>query len=159
MSTPLAGKRATPTADPTSADTMVGLRHALRSLERQVSDAMRINLDPAGLSVEDWAVISLLADGEGHTMAEVIDAASIPPASATRLVDRLVSSVLLHRTTDAHDRRRVLVALAPRGRQLYAKLAPAQAQIAGLLAARMGAGTMAELIQALGTADAALRGG
>ncbi|MEP9383598.1 MarR family winged helix-turn-helix transcriptional regulator [Nocardioides cheoyonin] len=141
---------------PAGADTTATLRRLLHTVERQVAEAMRINLDPAGLSVEDWAVLSLVSDGKGHTMAEVIDAAGVPAASATRLVDRLVSSALLHRTPDAQDRRRVLVALAPRGREKVAKLAPGQRRLAELLASRLGEGGMDALVTALTDAQTAL---
>ncbi len=48
-------------------------------------------------------------------MAEIADAAGLPPSSATKLVDRMVSANLVYRRSDPADRRRVLVALTARG--------------------------------------------
>jgi len=48
-------------------------------------------------------------------MAEIADAAGLPPSSATKLVDRMVSANLVYRRGDPADRRRVLVALTARG--------------------------------------------
>lgn len=133
-------------------------RRLLRDLEHEVTRAMRINLDPAGVSVEEWTVICLLSDETGHPMADVIAALGVPSPTATRIVDRLVGSALLHRAVDPNDRRRVLVVLSPRGRELYARLAPAQEQIADLLESRVGVGELAELTARLARAAAALRG-
>ncbi len=134
----------------------VGLRRLLRELEQQVAGAMRASLEPAGLTVEEWAVISLLADGLGHPMGDVGAAAGVPAPTATRLVDRLVSSALLHRGVDPADRRRVLVLLAPRGRELHARLAPGQDQLAALWAERVGEGELTQLADRLRAASTAL---
>ncbi|HEX3815388.1 MAG TPA: MarR family transcriptional regulator [Mycobacteriales bacterium] len=137
--------------------TTAQMRRLLRELEHEVTRAMRINLDPAGLSVDEWAVITLLGDGNGHPMSEVIAAAGVPSPTATRIVDRLVSSALLHRAVDPEDRRRVVVVLSPRGTELHARLMPAQSQIAELLASRVGDGELPELMTRLADAVDALR--
>lgn len=133
------------------------IRRLLRDLEREVTRAMRINLDPAGVSVDEWAVISLLSDGQGHPMSEVIAATGVPSPTATRIVDRLVGSALLHRAVDPADRRRVLVVLSPRGKKLYARLMPAQSHIADLLEGRIGNTELAELLKRLAGTTEALR--
>lgn len=137
--------------------TTAQIRRLLRDLEHEVTRAMRINLDPAGVSVDEWAVISLLSDEQGHPMSEVIAVAGVPSATATRIVDRLVSAALLHRAVDAADRRRVLVVLSPRGRKLCARLIPAQSQIADLLQGQVGNTEFAELLKRLADATQALR--
>jgi DNA-binding MarR family transcriptional regulator len=139
------------------AATTAQMRRLLRDLEHEVTRAMRINLDPAGISVDEWSVISLLGDEQGHPMSEVIAAAGVPSPTATRIVDRLVSSALLHRTVDPGDRRKVLVVLSPRGKKLYARLMPAQSQIADLLESRVGDGELTELTRRLAGAADALR--
>lgn len=132
-----------------------GLRRALRELEAEVARTMRINLDPAGLTVEEWAVLDLLSDGQGHPMADVVAAVGLPAPSVTRLVDRLVGKALLHRAVAPHDRRKVLVVLAPAGRELYDKVAPGQARLAEMLDVRVGG--LDALAARLGEASAALR--
>lgn len=139
------------------AATTAQMRRLLRDLEHEVTRAMRINLDPAGVSVDEWAVISLLSDGQGHPMSEVIAATGVPSPTATRIVDRLVSSALLHRAVDPADRRKVLVVLSPRGKRLYARLMPAQSQLAVLLEHQVGKAEFAELMKRLAGATDALR--
>ena len=137
-------------------ETTLRLRRLLLDLERRVTDAIRVNLEPAGLTVDDWAVLCLLSDGAGHPMAEVMSAAGMPAASATRLVDKLVSNALVHRTVDIRDRRRVLTVLSPAGVKLHDRLASGQQQIARLLAAGIGQAELGSLLDALSAADAAL---
>ena len=47
-------------------------------------------------------------------MSEIAEFALVPAPSLTRLVDRMATDGLVHRTVDARDRRRVLVHLTPR---------------------------------------------
>ncbi len=73
-------------------------------------------LEAESCSVEEWRVLSLLADGRGHTMSDVADYALMPAPSLTKLVDRMVSAALVYRRKDPGDGRRVLVYLSARGR-------------------------------------------
>ena len=74
------------------------------------------------MTVEDSRILLLLADGRGHTMTEVAEFALVPAPSVTRIVDRMVTHGLVHRTADRSDRRRVLVHLTPRGQALKRRL-------------------------------------
>src|SRR4051794_41760668 len=75
-------------------------------------------MEEEGCTVEDWRILLLLADGRGHTMTEVAEFALVPAPSVTRIVDRMVTHGLVHRTADPSDRRRGLVHLTPRGQAL-----------------------------------------
>jgi DNA-binding MarR family transcriptional regulator len=90
---------------------------AVRRLAAAIED------ESAGCTIEQWRVLNLLADGAGHTMTEVADHALLPAPTATKLVDRLVADALVYRHPDPADRRRVLVHIAARGRDLHARLA------------------------------------
>lgn len=76
-------------------------------------------LEPAGLTIEQWRVLDLLADGVGHPMAEIADHAMVPAPTCTKIVDRLADSALVYRRTDQADRRRVLVLLSEHGRDVH----------------------------------------
>ena len=52
-------------------------------------------------------------------MSEIAEFALVPAPSLTRLVDRMATDGLVHRTVDARDRRRVLVHLTRQGRALH----------------------------------------
>lgn len=68
-------------------------------------------------------------------MSEIAQFAMLPAPSLTRLIDRMVSDNLVHRTADPGDRRRVLVHIAPRGERLRRQLAE---RIEGIQGAILG---------------------
>jgi DNA-binding MarR family transcriptional regulator len=114
---------------------MDGLAHTLSRAERFVTARLAEALEPEGCSVEQWRILLLLADGNGHPMSEIAEFALVPAPSLTRLVDRMVTDGLVHRTVDARDRRRVLVHIAERGRRLHARAAERVAEQQRLLLA------------------------
>jgi DNA-binding MarR family transcriptional regulator len=112
-----------------STDLMQLLTHAERLLARRLTAV----LEAEGHTLDDWRVITLLADGKGHIMTELADRAFLPPASLTRLVDHLVDDNLLYRRVDDADRRRIRAYLTPRGLRLYQRIGrELQGSLAGL---------------------------
>lgn len=81
-------------------------------------------LGPAGLNIDQWRVLDLLADGAGHPMTEIADHAMVPAPTCTEIVDRLADSALVYRRIDQADRRRVLVHLSDHGRNVHEEHAP-----------------------------------
>ena len=75
-----------------------------------------------GLTREGWRVLLFLSRGGGRSMGEIAEHAAVPNPTATRVVDRLVAHSLAFRRNDPSDRRRVLVHLAPNGRQLVERI-------------------------------------
>jgi DNA-binding MarR family transcriptional regulator len=75
-----------------------------------------------GLTLGQWWVLRLLADGGGHAMSEVAHYAMLPPPTLTKAVDQLVAANLVYRRADVGDRRRVLIHLTARGRRLQQRL-------------------------------------
>lgn len=101
------------------------LMQLLTRAERLMSRRLAAILAEEGQSADAWRVISLLADGRGHFMTELAEAAFLPPGSLTRLVDHLVDTNLLYRRVDAADRRRIRAYLTPRGQRLHQRVAAA----------------------------------
>ncbi|MBA0125240.1 MarR family transcriptional regulator [Haloechinothrix sp. YIM 98757] len=99
------------------------LAELLSRAEHEVSQRLATALDAEGLTLNQWRVLSHLADGAGHTMSDIADHAMLPPATLTRVIDRLVEVNLIYRRGDIGDRRRVLVYLSTRGRNLHRTLA------------------------------------
>ena len=97
-------------------DLAQGLIDVLDRLDRAVHAAVAPLPLRERISREQWRVLLLLGDGEGHTMGEVAERVAVPGATATRLIDRLVSEALAHRRPDPLDRRKVLVYLTEAGR-------------------------------------------
>lgn len=76
------------------------------------------------LSFDQWRVLQRLAAAGPRTMRELRDEARVTGPTLTRVVDRLAERALVYRNVDAGDRRRVVVHLSDRGRQLYEGLRP-----------------------------------
>lgn len=104
--------------NPASA-TLMELAQALSRAERRLTGRLAEALEQHGCSVEQWRILALLADGEGHPMTEIAEFALVPAPSLTRLVDRMATDGLVHRTVDTRDRRRVLVHLTRQGNELH----------------------------------------
>jgi DNA-binding MarR family transcriptional regulator len=94
------------------------LSHAEQRLAHRIERVLK----PASLTLEQWRVLSLLTDGDGHAMSEIAAHALVPPPTLTKLVDKLVDRALVYRRVDDADRRRILVFLSTRGRTLHRKL-------------------------------------
>jgi DNA-binding MarR family transcriptional regulator len=99
------------------------LAHLLSQAERLVTGRLSAALEARGLTLAQWRVLSLLADGAGHPMTEAAEFAMLPAPSLTKVVDRMVSSNLVYRRPDLRDRRRVLIYSTARGRRLHQRLA------------------------------------
>jgi DNA-binding MarR family transcriptional regulator len=112
-----------------------GLTHLISHVEHRLNARLRTTLEPQGCSIEEWRVLDLLSDAEGHTMSELADYALLLAPTLTKLVDRLVSDNLVYRRADAEDRRRVRAYLTPRGQErhqlLRRRVAACEAELAG----------------------------
>jgi len=106
-------------SEPSSPDLAHLLSHAERCLGRRLAAI----LAEEGCSVDEWRVLSAVADGQGHPMSEIADHALMPAPTLTKLVDRMVAGNLVYRRPDPGDRRRVLLYLTARGRILYQRAA------------------------------------
>jgi DNA-binding MarR family transcriptional regulator len=71
-----------------------------------------------GINLTDGRCIDLLDVHDGLTAGELAEAASLSPGAVTTVLDRLERMELVTRTRDAADRRRVLVELTPKAREL-----------------------------------------
>lgn len=87
-----------------------------RALERRLS----ATLQGTGLTVDAWRVLRLLRRQTGVSMKEMLDATALPPASATRAVDTLVSLDYAFRRSDEADRRSVQVLITTGGESALA---------------------------------------
>ena len=82
-------------------------------------------------------------------IGELADRLEIVPRSATAMVDGLESAGLVTRRMDPSDRRSVLVACAPAGTELLARLAEDRRTGAEVLFALLSAGEKEELLRLL----------
>lgn len=94
-----------------TADRLDNILGEYRTLERRLATT----LQGTGLTVDAWRVLQLLQRRQGVSMKEVLDATGLPPASATRAVDSLVSLDYAFRRSDEFDRRSVQVLITNQG--------------------------------------------
>ena len=110
------------------------LAHQLSRAERLLSGWTSAFLEEEHCTLEEWRVLKILSDGQGHIMTEIAEFAMLPAPTLTKLMDRMVSAALVYRRADDQDRRRVLAYLAEQGRARYqraaARLAAAEAELA-----------------------------
>jgi DNA-binding MarR family transcriptional regulator len=123
----------------------------LSQVEHLVSRRVEAALGPDGPTLDQWRVLTHLADGAGHPMSEIAAQAMVPAPTLTKIVDRLVDRALVYRRVDDADRRRVLVFLSDHGRTEHARLATAVATVGESLTAELGAdaGLLATLLERL----------
>jgi DNA-binding MarR family transcriptional regulator len=113
----------TPVGPPTTktARETTPLLQLLNQVHHQIGE--RVSAAVGGTArLEEWAVLSALSDGAGHSMGEIAGITHTPSPSMTKLVNRLVAADLTYRRIDPVDRRRVLVFLSARGRSRYRRL-------------------------------------
>lgn len=107
-----------------STRTPKSLGTVLVQAERQVARALEAELTADGFTLDQWRVLDLLADGEGHPMSEIAAALVVPGPTLTKIIDKLVDSAAVYRLVDARDRRRVLGFLSDHGYAVHERLAP-----------------------------------
>jgi DNA-binding MarR family transcriptional regulator len=72
----------------------------------------------AGINLTDGRCLDLLDVHDGLTAGELAEAASLSPGAVTTVLDRLERMGFVTRTRDEADRRRVLVEMTAKARQL-----------------------------------------
>lgn len=104
------------------------LGRLLGQVERQVARLVEKTLASHNLTVDQWRVLDVLADDEGHTMSDIMSAIVVPGPTLTKIVDKLVDAALVYRLVDDNDRRRVVAFLSDKGRRVHADLEPKVAE-------------------------------
>lgn len=103
-----------------------------------------------GLNREQWHVLRLLADGQGHRMGEISDTLGLAGATATRVVDSLAQKMLVYRRSDPLDRRRVLIYLGEPGHEILERVGQAFLEHTSSLLAAFEPAERAEFVELLG---------
>jgi DNA-binding MarR family transcriptional regulator len=80
--------------------------------------------DRFGLSVPQWRLICVLAEDGGLTQGQIVARTMMDKVTVSRAAQGLLSRHLVGRTAHHADGRSHVLALSPRGEQLYADIAP-----------------------------------
>lgn len=108
----------------------------------------RRELDGIGLTVQQWRVIRVLAEGEPRTAGELSELCVLMPPSLSRILKALLAAGLIARVED-EDARRRRVELTPAGHEKYVEMAAKSAAIYARLEAAFGTDRMEELLDLL----------
>ena len=98
------------------------LAYLLAQANREINRQLETRLAKEGVPVEQWRILKVLSDGNGHSMGELADAVLLNHPTLTKMIDRMVSDTLVYRVQDPNDRRKVLMFISDRGKVLCKKL-------------------------------------
>lgn len=98
----------------------------LAQVHREIyTDLSRILSENDGLPVEQWRILSILAERDGLSMSELSDRVFMNISALSKNVDRMVFRALVHRRQDSEDQRRVLIDITSFGLETLSKRTPA----------------------------------
>lgn len=82
---------------------------------RAFTSGLSTSVKPLGLSSDGCLIVILLRDGSGPSNTELAASLGLNLATATKIIDRLVSDNFVHRRPDPIDRRRIQIYLTEDG--------------------------------------------
>ena len=105
-----------------SVDTATSVVERLTRAQRYAAQGLSRRLAEDGCTLDQWRVLRVLADGEGHLMGEVAAELLLAQPTLTRVVDGLVDRALVYRRVSDADGRKVAVHLSRQGRARLTRL-------------------------------------
>jgi DNA-binding MarR family transcriptional regulator len=142
-----------PTADGGGGDARDPVPRLQDALTRLVGAVLvRPDADPALLDLPILQIkcLRLVADHEGQKLRELAARSELPPATVSRLIDRLVRAGLVARHTDPGDRRAVKLETTPRSREILARQRAARAAHLAACVRRLTPEELATVVAGLG---------
>jgi DNA-binding MarR family transcriptional regulator len=98
------------------------LAYLLAQANREINRQLESRLSQEGVPVEQWRILKVLSDGNGHSMGELAEAVLLNHPTLTKMIDRMISDALVYRVQDPTDRRKVLMFISDRGKALCKRL-------------------------------------
>ncbi len=115
------------------------LVYVLAQAHRIVHVRFETLLKTEGVQVEHWRVLDILSDKTGRSMGELSKAVLVNNPTLTKMLDKMVTNGLVHRTLDPGDQRRVIVYITDGGLDLLARLQVHKQSIDAKLKSALGA--------------------
>jgi len=110
------------------------LSYLLAHASHLVSSQFHAHLRRYGVQVPTWRVLATLSGGDGKTIGDLARISLYNQPTTTKIVDRLEADGYAERRRSEHDRRKMLVYITPKGRELVDELlSAAQAHEARVL--------------------------
>lgn len=152
--------RETSTAPARRKDGHAGAESTLLYVVKQVELAVRARLDeilrPAGISVLQYTALTVLERHPDLTSAQLARNSFVTAQSMADMVIALQDRGLIERHRDAQDRRRLVLALTPRGQRLLKRYRPKVEALEEEMLAGLTARQAADLRRSLAACRAAL---
>lgn len=98
------------------------LHSLLSQANREATAELRRVVGAAGVPVEFWRVLEVLADERGRSMSELAEEAGMLLPTTSKLVDRMTEAALIQRSADPRDQRRVILHISDFGLRKVAAL-------------------------------------
>lgn len=112
-----------PQADPLALEAFLPYR--LSILSNRVSNAIaRVYQRKFGLSIPEWRLVAVVGRFGPMSANEAAERTEMDKVRVSRAVQRMLAAGLLERATDAHDRRRSILQLSPKGAAIREEIAP-----------------------------------
>src|SRR5580704_18292159 len=73
------------------------LAYLLAQANREINRQLESRLSQEGVPVEQWRILKVLSDGNGHSMGELAEAVLLNHPTLTKMIDRMVSDGLDYR--------------------------------------------------------------
>jgi len=100
---------------------------------RSVRQLVAAQIEPLGLSIQQFWTIVAVAEATTGSQSELAARLRVDEATACRVVRSLADAGLISAVRDPGDRRRVRLALAPRGEALARRLVPIAKEIRSVI--------------------------
>jgi len=96
----------------------------LKKARRQMSLAIKTQLEPTGTCLAAIQVLKRASDGDNLSQLELAQEIELEPAALSRLLADLEADALVIRRRDPHDKRRVLIEATAAGGEFLARTRP-----------------------------------
>lgn len=138
-----------PAETPKPRATRRSLPMSLLRAREAVMSHFRPMLDGHDVNEQQWRVIRVLAESGQMSASDVAEQANILAPSLTRMIRSLTERGLILKARDDSDGRRVMLEIAPAGREMLRKVTPDSAKIYADLEAKFGKERFEQLVDLL----------
>lgn len=134
------------------------LGYQVNHLARLLAASLRERIEPLGVVPGQFAQLLMLYEQDGLTQSELCARVHVEQPTMANTLARMQRDGLIDRVPDPNDKRRSLVMLTSRARELRADLVAAASEVNAVATRGLGADQTDLLMSAIGTAIANLDG-
>jgi DNA-binding MarR family transcriptional regulator len=134
------------------------LGYQVNHLSRLLAHALRARVQSFGVVPGQFAQLLALYERDGRTQAELCRAVQIEQATMANTLNRMERDGLISRTADPDDRRRTLIHLTPKARDLEAVLVASAREVNSAATAGLSEAEIAAFLSTMQRVIANLEG-